>query len=70
MGNTVTSEYSKPEQAEFRATINGSWVKTYEDMLENLTTKQFQVVDARASGRFRGIEPEPRASRLYSVLFC
>jgi len=39
---------------------SSTWVKTYEDVLENITTKRFQVVDARSAGRFRGTEPEPR----------
>ncbi|XP_041864582.1 3-mercaptopyruvate sulfurtransferase-like [Melanotaenia boesemani] len=56
----VTSEYSKPERRDFRATLNQSWVKSYEDILENIRTKQVQVADARSAGRFRGTEPEPR----------
>ncbi|XP_041634290.1 3-mercaptopyruvate sulfurtransferase-like [Cheilinus undulatus] len=59
-GYPVTSEYSKPETLEFKATANQSWVKSYEDILENIKTKQVQVVDARSAGRFRGTEPEPR----------
>ncbi|XP_066563220.1 3-mercaptopyruvate sulfurtransferase [Amia ocellicauda] len=59
-GHPVTGEYSKPEQTEFRAKLNRSWVKSYEDMLDNLESKRFQVVDARPQGRFRGVEPEPR----------
>ncbi|MBN3295114.1 THTM sulfurtransferase, partial [Amia calva] len=47
-GHPVTGEYSKPEQTD------------YEDMLDNLESKRFQVVDARPQGRFRGVEPEPR----------
>lgn len=65
-GHPVTSEYSEPRRAEFRAggTDLGSWVKTYEDVLENITSKQVQVVDARSAGRFRGTEPEPRDDTL------
>lgn len=59
-GYPVTSEYSKPERREFNAAMNQSWVKSYEDVLENIRTKQVQVVDARSAGRFRGTEPEPR----------
>lgn len=59
-GHSVTSDYQKPERREFRATINPSWVKSYEDVLENIKTKEVQVVDARSHGRFRGTEPEPR----------
>ncbi|KAM7372293.1 hypothetical protein PAMP_009472 [Pampus punctatissimus] len=63
-GYPVTSEYSKPEQREFKTAMNHSWVKSYEDLLENTRTKQVQVVDARSAGRFRGTEPEPRDDTL------
>lgn len=59
----VTAEYSRPERREFEATLNQAWVKGYEDVLENIRTKQAQVVDVRSPGRFRGIEPEPRAGK-------
>lgn len=63
-GHPLTSDYSKPARVEFKASVNQSWVKTYEDVLENIKTKQFQVVDARSAGRFRGTEPEPRDDTL------
>uniref|UniRef100_A0A4W5MG17 Sulfurtransferase n=1 Tax=Hucho hucho TaxID=62062 RepID=A0A4W5MG17_9TELE len=56
----VTAEYTKPGRADFKATANQSWVKSYEDVLKNIETKQVQVIDARSAGRFRGTEPEPR----------
>ncbi|XP_041718350.1 3-mercaptopyruvate sulfurtransferase-like [Coregonus clupeaformis] len=59
-GHSVTAEYTKPGHADFKATANQSWVKSYEDVLKNIETKQVQVVDARSAGRFRGTEPEPR----------
>lgn len=59
----VTAGYSKPDPTEFLASFDRSWVKSYEDILENISSKQFQLVDARSSGRFRGIEPEPINSR-------
>lgn len=59
-GRTLTAEYSQPKRREFKASVNQSWVKTYEDILENIATKQVQVVDARSAGRFKGTEPEPR----------
>ncbi|KAI1886687.1 hypothetical protein AGOR_G00198360 [Albula goreensis] len=59
-GNEVTSQYSKPQPVDFRTTINRSWVKTYQDVLDNIDTKQFQFVDARPAGRFKGTVPEPR----------
>ncbi|XP_071027656.1 3-mercaptopyruvate sulfurtransferase-like [Oncorhynchus clarkii lewisi] len=59
-GHSVTAEYTKPGRADFKATANHSWVKSYEDVLKNIETKQVQVIDARSAGRFRGTEPEPR----------
>lgn len=58
--NPVTAEYTKPEPVEFKAALKQSWVKTYEDIMENIQTQQVQVVDARSTGRYRGTEPEPR----------
>ncbi|KAM3598108.1 uncharacterized protein V6R79_013556 [Siganus canaliculatus] len=63
-GFPVTSDTSKPEQREFKATMNQSWVKTYEDVLQNIRTKQVQMVDARSAGRFKGTEREPRDDTL------
>ncbi|CAN9505839.1 unnamed protein product [Ophioblennius macclurei] len=59
-GLPLTSEYRKPERRDFQADLNRAWVKNYEDILENIGTKKVQVVDARSSGRYRGLEPEPR----------
>ncbi|CAM9286389.1 unnamed protein product [Lampetra planeri] len=63
-GLPVTSELLKPERRDFTVTMNRSWVKSYEEVLENMKTEQVQVVDARSAGRFRGIEPEPREGTL------
>ncbi|KAF7651408.1 hypothetical protein LDENG_00111430 [Lucifuga dentata] len=63
-GHQVISEYQKLERSEFRASFNQAWVKSYEEVLENIRTKQVQVVDARSAGRFRGTEPEPRDDTL------
>lgn len=59
-GLPLSSGKSRPVPTEFRATLDPTFVKTYEDMKENLESRRFQVVDARAAGRFRGTEPEPR----------
>ncbi|XP_062853860.1 3-mercaptopyruvate sulfurtransferase-like [Trichomycterus rosablanca] len=59
-GYPVTEERDKPEPTEYQAAFNRTWVKTYEEILDNIETKEFQVVDARPAGRFRGTEPEPR----------
>lgn len=59
-GLPLSSGKSRPAPAEFRATLDPAFVKTYEDIKENLESRRFQVVDARAAGRFQGTEPEPR----------
>ncbi|KAK5856601.1 hypothetical protein PBY51_008185 [Eleginops maclovinus] len=59
-GYPTTGTYTRPEGARFTATMNRSWVKSFEDMTENINTQQFQVVDVRPRERFLGLEPEPR----------
>ncbi|XP_057700459.1 3-mercaptopyruvate sulfurtransferase-like [Corythoichthys intestinalis] len=48
------------DTSEFKASLNRSWVKSYQDIVDNLDSKNFQLVDARPTGRFRGLDPEPR----------
>lgn len=67
-GFPVTSEGSEPSCADFTATLNRAWVKSYEEVLENTRTGLVQVVDARSAGRFRGTEPEPRDGERASYL--
>ncbi|KAM3598453.1 uncharacterized protein V6R79_018197 [Siganus canaliculatus] len=58
-GHPVTGTYTRPEPARFIATRKHlSWVKTFEDITKNLSTQEFQLVDARSYGRFWGSEPE------------
>lgn len=66
-GLPVTDLQSTPERAEFKAQRNAAWVRTYEDVLQNLTDRKFRLVDARVEGRFRGLEPEPREGKHCSV---
>ncbi|XP_077195733.1 thiosulfate sulfurtransferase [Paroedura picta] len=58
-GHPVTSEITQPEPGVFKATLDQSLLKTYEDMVANMTSKRFQMVDSRSEGRFEGTEPEP-----------
>lgn len=66
-GNALTSGKTQVAPAEFHASLDKSLVKTYEDVLDNLDSHHFQLVDARAAGRFRGVEPEPRDGNVPSV---
>lgn len=59
-GHPVSGTYTKPEAVRFKANINRSWLKSFEDVRENIPTQKFQVVDVRPHERFRGLEPEPR----------
>ncbi|CAJ0936711.1 unnamed protein product [Ranitomeya imitator] len=58
-GLPVTSEVEKPKPESFRAVLNPSLVKSYEDIQRNRNTKEFQLVDSRPEGRYLGTEPEP-----------
>ncbi|XP_053087208.1 3-mercaptopyruvate sulfurtransferase [Pangasianodon hypophthalmus] len=69
-GHPVTDLHSTPERAHFRAQGNPAWIRTYEDVLQNLTDRKFQLVDARVEGRFRGLEPEPREGKYCSFNNC
>ncbi len=62
-GHPVTGTYTRPEAAGFTATMNRSWVRTFEDITDNIAAQQFQVVDVRPYARFRGREPEPREGK-------
>ena len=53
----------KEEQYElgnFKSNLQPGLVKTYDDVLENVSSPSFQVIDARSAGRFNGTAPEPR----------
>ena len=51
---------SLPAQ-QFKTRPPTDFLRQKEDMLANTHAKAFQVLDARAKGRFEGTEPEPRA---------
>ena len=44
----------------FNSKFEGKYVINYEDIIDNIETKKFLVVDARSEGRFAGTAPEPR----------
>lgn len=50
-----------PRMRHFTARYNTMRIRDIDHMLENLATGREQVIDARPSGRFLGLEPEPRA---------
>lgn len=53
-------EPQKAKMGNFKATFNQKLIKNLKDILKNIETEEFCVVDARSQGRFNGTEPEPR----------
>lgn len=55
-------EHDEPHitPAQFKATFNPELVKSKDQMLANIESQAFQVLDARNEGRFKGIDHEPR----------
>lgn len=57
----VTDEIIQVPTERFKASLKPNLVKSFEDIEDNLTSKAFQLCDARPRGRFLGTAPEPRA---------
>ncbi|NQV48319.1 MAG: 3-mercaptopyruvate sulfurtransferase [Rhodospirillaceae bacterium] len=49
-----------PQERHFTPSMNNTLVKNLDQMLANLDSHKFQVVDARSEGRFSGVDHEPR----------
>ena len=58
-----TDEATKMPIATFKASFNPALVKYFEDVERNLSSKEFQLIDARPVGRFDGSSPEPRPGK-------
>ena len=58
--STVSRQFTDCDPGDFEARLDGSNVKSYEDMVSNIAEKNYLVVDARSKGRFNGTEKEPR----------
>ena len=48
------------KEGNFKAAFDAGSVKSFEDIELNTDAPKFTLVDARSSGRFQGIDPEPR----------
>ncbi len=57
---TESKRKKQYDQGNFKAHFQEKWVKSYQDVLNNIEENEFCVVDARSEGRFNGIDPEPR----------
>ncbi|GAB4820153.1 hypothetical protein N2152v2_007199 [Parachlorella kessleri] len=49
-----------PPETRYKAQLAGDEVRTWQQVLDNTTSKVEQVMDARPAGRFLGEAPEPR----------
>lgn len=55
--NIESKEY---ESGDFKAVFSKEAVKSYHDIVDNVKTGLFNIVDARSEGRFNGTDNEPR----------
>jgi thiosulfate/3-mercaptopyruvate sulfurtransferase len=62
-GGPVEDGLPPPRERHFSARLNHTMVKDKAAMLRNLRSPRFQVLDARAGGRFLGSEAEPWPGR-------
>jgi thiosulfate/3-mercaptopyruvate sulfurtransferase len=53
-GRALTSDVPKSSPAVFAADVHTDWTLTSADLLANIQTNQFCVIDARSPDRFRG----------------
>jgi len=58
--STETRRPKHHELGDFKAALQSKYVKNYQDVLDNVHTKTFTIVDARSQGRFNGSADEPR----------
>lgn len=70
-GGSVVSESTNVTRTMYVAKFNGDMVKSYEDVVKNIETGEFQLVDARPPGRFLGKVPDPiEGGLIVCFLFC
>jgi len=60
-GRPVEDGPAHPEERHFTPRVNSLLVRDRTQMIDNLTRKTEQVLDARGAGRFEGRDAEPRA---------
>ncbi len=60
-GRPLESGEPGPRAATFTPRFRPELVRSKQQVLANLASRAEQVLDARAAGRFTGVEPEPRA---------
>ena len=61
-GFPVDDQNTPVQQGSFTASKNDAMVRNIDQLMTNLESRDQLVVDVRSPGRFKGTEPEPRAS--------
>ncbi|KAI8797204.1 3-mercaptopyruvate sulfurtransferase [Biomphalaria glabrata] len=56
----VTEKIETVPIGQYKSNFNSNLIKQMADIMNNLKNSEFQLVDARPEGRFKGIAPEPR----------
>lgn len=60
-GRPVTDEVTKIAPSAFVANFDAAKIASFDDMHKIVENGSRQIADARAAGRFTGVDPEPRA---------
>ena len=59
-GGAVDSETADPAPTSYTARLNSELVRSLDDVLSLIEDRREQILDARSTGRFSAVEPEPR----------
>jgi len=60
-GRAIESGKASPKPGQFTATLDKNFIRSKQQLVDNLSSHAEQVIDARSSGRFDGSVAEPRA---------
>ena len=68
-GGTTTDKIESFDKENFNSVFVPKLYRSHENVVENLSSKQDLILDARAEGRFCGITAEPRKGDLSIPMF-
>ena len=66
----ISSAKVKVKRGNFKANLNSELVTDLDNILTNLGSSEYQIVDARSKNRFLGLEPEPRTGMRCGHIPC
>ncbi|NKB21025.1 MAG: 3-mercaptopyruvate sulfurtransferase [Alphaproteobacteria bacterium] len=59
-GRPLNNDRPALPECTYTANLDNAFMRSAADVLKNVDTRSEQILDARAEGRFKGTEPEPR----------